>query len=46
MKFHYFAQLLVDSNCLLLILKLFGLQEVSNQVRIRNEVEHLKYVAC
>ena len=42
MKFHYFAQLLVDSNCLLLILKLFGLQEVSNQVRIHNEVEDLK----
>jgi hypothetical protein len=42
MKFHYLAHLLVDSNCLLLILKMFGLQEVSNQVRMRNEVEEWK----
>lgn len=37
MKFHYFSQLLVDSNCLLLILKMFGMQEVSTLVRIRHE---------
>ncbi|GAA5892539.1 hypothetical protein JCM6882_005642 [Rhodosporidiobolus microsporus] len=37
MKFHYFSQLLVDSNCLLLILKMFGLQEVSTLVRIKHD---------
>lgn len=42
MKFHYLAHLLVDSNCLLLVLKMFGLQEVSNQVRMKNEVEEWK----
>lgn len=44
MKFHYLAHLLVDSNCLLLILKMFGLQEVSSQVRLRNEIEDWKCV--
>ena len=42
MKFNYLAHLLVDSNCLLLILKMFGLQEVSNQVRVKNEVDEWK----
>jgi len=42
MKFHYLAHLLVDSNCLLLLLKMFGMQEVSNQVRMKNEVEEWK----
>ncbi|BGP12930.1 hypothetical protein JCM10213_004349 [Rhodosporidiobolus nylandii] len=37
MKFHYFSQLLVDSNCLLLILKMFGLQETSTLVRIKHD---------
>lgn len=37
MKFHYLSQLLVDSNCLLLILKMFGLQEVSTLVKTKNE---------
>ncbi|KAI5125053.1 hypothetical protein M0805_007476 [Coniferiporia weirii] len=32
MKFHYLGQLLLESNCLLLILKMFTLQEVSNTV--------------
>lgn len=44
MKFHYLSQLLVDSNCLLLILKMFGLQEVSTSVRTKNEVEDYKFV--
>ncbi|KAK0530344.1 Factor arrest protein 11 [Tilletia horrida] len=39
MKFHLLSQLLVDSNCLLLILKMFGLQEAVNTVKTRNEVE-------
>jgi hypothetical protein len=42
MKFHYLAQLLVDSNCLLLILKMFGLQEVGVQVKTKNECEDYK----
>jgi hypothetical protein len=32
MKFHHLGQLLLDTNCLLLILKMFGLQEVSSSV--------------
>ncbi|KAM0793066.1 hypothetical protein ACM66B_000552 [Microbotryomycetes sp. NB124-2] len=37
MKFHYLSQLLVDSNCLLLILKMFGLQEVSTSVKTKHD---------
>lgn len=37
MKFHYFSQLLVDSNCLLLILKMFGMQEVSTLVCVKHD---------
>jgi hypothetical protein len=32
MKFHYLGQLLLDTNCLLLIMKMFGLQEVSTTI--------------
>ncbi|KAH8105930.1 N1221-domain-containing protein [Cristinia sonorae] len=32
MKFHHLGQILLDTNCLLLILKMFGLQEVSTTV--------------
>ncbi|CCL99446.1 uncharacterized protein FIBRA_01464 [Fibroporia radiculosa] len=32
MKFHHLGQHLLDTNCLLLILKMFGLQEVSTTV--------------
>ena len=42
MKFNYISQLLVDSNCILLILKMFGLQEVMTQVKMKNEVEDFK----
>lgn len=42
MKFHYLSQLLVDSNCLLLILKMFGLQEVSTSVRMKNDRPEMK----
>lgn len=45
MKFHYFSQLLVDSNCLLLILKMFGLQEVSTLVRIKHDKADYKCVS-
>ncbi|GAA5896651.1 Far11p [Sporobolomyces salmoneus] len=47
MKFHYFSQLLVDSNCLLLILKMFGLQEVSTLVRVKHDrPEHNFFKFC
>lgn len=32
MKFHHLGQILLDTNCLLLILKMFGLQEVATTV--------------
>ncbi|KAG9294797.1 hypothetical protein G9A89_008489 [Geosiphon pyriformis] len=43
LKFEYLAQLLVDSNCLLLILKMFGLQDVGVTVKAKNEVEELNF---
>ncbi|KAM0755828.1 hypothetical protein T439DRAFT_13398 [Meredithblackwellia eburnea MCA 4105] len=47
MKFHYLSQLLVDSNCLLLILKMFGLQEVSTSVKTKNErPDHCFFQFC
>ncbi|GAA5842352.1 hypothetical protein JCM9279_005355 [Rhodotorula babjevae] len=47
MKFHYFSQLLVDSNCLLLILKMFGMQEVSTLVRVKHDrPEHNFFKFC
>lgn len=43
MKFNYISQLLVDSNCLLLILKMFGLTEVNNQVKVVNEIPNFNF---
>ncbi|KZP00033.1 hypothetical protein CALVIDRAFT_510034 [Calocera viscosa TUFC12733] len=37
MKFHHLGQLLLDSNCLLLVLKMFGLQEVSATVTAKHD---------
>lgn len=45
LKFHLLTQLLFDSNCLLLLLKMFGLTDISQVVTAHNEVESLKYVA-
>lgn len=42
LKFHYFAQLLFDSNCLLLVLKMFGLSDVVTSVQARNEWDDWK----
>lgn len=42
LKFHNFAQLLLDSNCILLVLKMFGLNEVSQVVNVNNEWEDWK----
>lgn len=39
LKMEYLAQVMLDSNILLLILKIFGLQEVNQFVRWRCEVE-------
>lgn len=44
LKFHYFGQLLLDSNCLLLALKMFGFAEVSATVQTKHESEDFKYV--
>lgn len=40
LQFEYLAQILLDSNVMLLILKLFGLHEVSQQVRSRCEAHN------
>jgi hypothetical protein len=37
LKFHYLAQLLFDSNCLLLVLKMFGLTDLSAAIQPKNE---------
>lgn len=44
LKFHYMAMLLVDSNCLLLVLKMFGLQEPLQVVGVYNEVPDAGFV--
>ena len=42
MKFHHLGQHLLDTNCLLLILKMFGLQEVSVSVASRADAPENK----
>ncbi|ORX48207.1 hypothetical protein DM01DRAFT_1309695 [Hesseltinella vesiculosa] len=39
LKFEYLSQLLVDSGCMLLILKIFGLQEVSALATTKSNVD-------
>ncbi|KAI7885634.1 N1221-domain-containing protein [Lichtheimia hyalospora FSU 10163] len=39
LKFEFISQLLVDSGCLLLILKILGLQEITNLVAAKTDVE-------
>jgi hypothetical protein len=39
LKFEYFSQLLVDSGCMLLILKIFGLQELGALATVKTEVD-------
>ncbi|KAI1795145.1 N1221-domain-containing protein [Ganoderma leucocontextum] len=47
MKFHHLGQLLLDTNCLLLILKIFGLQEVSTAIVSRADApEHNFFRYC
>ena len=42
MKFQWFSTLLVDSNCILLMLKMYGFQDAINLMRTQHEVEELK----
>lgn len=42
MKFHHLGQHLLDTNCLLLILKMFGLQEVSVSVASKADAQENK----
>ena len=44
MKFHHLGQILLDTNCLLLILKMFGLQEVSTTVVSKADAPDNKFV--
>ncbi|TFK92199.1 N1221-domain-containing protein [Polyporus arcularius HHB13444] len=47
MKFHHLGQLLLDTNCLLLILKIFGLQEVSTAIVSKADMpEHNFFRYC
>ncbi|WVQ99208.1 hypothetical protein IAU59_006340 [Kwoniella sp. CBS 9459] len=43
LKFHHFAQLLFDSNCALLVLKMFGLTDILNIVQSKHEMEDLNF---
>lgn len=44
MKFHYLGQQLLDSNCLLLVMKMFGMQDLSMVVVSKCELPELKCV--
>jgi hypothetical protein len=43
LKFHHFTSLLLDSNCLVLVLKIFGMQEVWTMVQTRNEMAECRF---
>ncbi|ORX88703.1 N1221-domain-containing protein [Basidiobolus meristosporus CBS 931.73] len=44
LKFEYLCQLLLDSNCLLLILKIFSEQDVSVTTSVRNDIKQLNFM--
>lgn len=46
MKFHYLGQLLLESNCLLLILKMFTIQDVATTITSKADCPELKYENC
>lgn len=46
MKFHHLGGNLLDTNCLLLILKMFGLQEVTQTVVSKADSPENKYVSA
>lgn len=39
LKFEYISQILVDSGCLLLILKILGLQEITTLVGVHTDLD-------
>ncbi|TIA81785.1 hypothetical protein E3P98_01860 [Wallemia ichthyophaga] len=43
MKFQWLSTLLVDSNCILLMLKMYGFQDVLSMMRTQHEVEDLNF---
>ena len=43
MKFHHLGQLLLDTNCLLLVMKMFGMQDVSTTVVSKADSPDNKY---
>ena len=43
MKFHHLGQLLLDTNCLLLVMKMFGMQDVSTTVISKADWSDEKY---
>ena len=43
MKFHHLGQLLLDTNCLLLVMKMFGMQDVSMTVVSKADSPENKY---
>ena len=43
MKFHHLGGNLLDTNCLLLILKMFGLQEVASTIVSKADAPDHKY---
>ncbi|ODO08260.1 hypothetical protein I350_03850 [Cryptococcus amylolentus CBS 6273] len=43
LKFHLLTQMLFDSNCVLLLLKMFGLTEITPVITARNEIEELNF---
>lgn len=43
LKFHHLTSLLLDSNCLVLVLKIFGLQEISAMVQTKNEMANCSF---
>jgi len=43
LKFHHLTSLLLDSNCLVLVLKIFGLREVSAMVQTKNEIADCRF---
>jgi hypothetical protein len=42
LKFQHLSTLLIDSNCLLLVLKMFGLQELLSLIQSKHEKEDWK----
>ncbi|THH02760.1 hypothetical protein EW026_g128 [Hermanssonia centrifuga] len=43
MKFHHLGQILLDTNCLLLILKMFGLQEVAHTIVSKADAPEMNF---